>query len=169
MWNTGLTSKDLIGGQHACSYVSPSHGFLKDLTGLRHRGGTFKAMCLWWEQLTGRTIDEGTMYQVQRKPMKAAKRAFNAHRPKGQEEYQQFSTLDAFPGSSSSSAESSASNVSTSAPTSSDSTIMETQPLPLVHKFAAGAVQLAANKERVEELFQELSVCWLVVYVPTTS
>ena len=114
MRNTGLTSKNLTGGQCACSYISPSHGFLKDLTGLRHRGGgTFKDMCLWCEQLTGRTIDEGTMYQVQRKVMKeAAKPAFNAHRPKEQEEYQQFLTSDAFPVSSSSSAESSASNVS---------------------------------------------------------
>ena len=43
----------------------------------------------------------------------AAKMASNAHRPKGQEEYQQFLTSDAFPVSSSPSAESSASNVST--------------------------------------------------------
>ena len=35
---------------------------------------------------------------------------------------------------------------------------METQPLPLVRKLAAGAVQLAASKRRVEELFQELLV-----------
>ena len=152
MRNAGLTSKDFIGGQHACSYFSPSHSLLKDLTGLRHKeGGTFKDMCLWWVQRTGRTIDVGTMYQVQRKVMKkAAKLASSAHRPKGQEEYQQFLTSDAFPVSSSSSAESSASNVSTSAPTSSDSTIMETQPLPLVRKLAAGAVQLAASKRRVE-------------------
>ena len=61
MRKAGLTSKDLIGGQHACSYVLPLHGLVKDLTGLRHReGGTFK--CQWWEQLTGRTFNDGTMY-----------------------------------------------------------------------------------------------------------
>ena len=154
------TSKDLIGGKHACSYVSPSRGLLKDLTGLRQReGGTFKDMCQWWEQLTGRTIDERTMYQVQRNVMKKAlKLASSAHRPKGQEEYQQFLTSDAFPVSSFSSAESSASNIFASASTSSDSTELETQPSPLVRKLAAGAVQLAASQRRVEELLQELSV-----------
>ena len=152
-------------------YFSPSHGLLRDLTGLRHKeGGTFKDVCLWWVQLTGRTIDVGTMYQVQRKVMKkAAKLASSAHRPKGQEEYRQFLTSDAFPVSSSSSAESSASNVSTSAPASLESTIMETQPLPLVRKLAAGAVQLAASKRRVEELFQELSVETIRSYFSETQ
>ena len=84
--------------------------------------------------------------------MKAAKLASSAHRPKGQEEYQQFLTSDAFPVSSSSSA------VFSFKCFNFNSNIMETQPLPLVCKLAAGAVQLAASKRRVEELFQELSV-----------